>query len=144
MFEENVKKYLKLDNSIRITMEQLKDLKEKRKPYEEYILKYLEGADAPCINLADGKLIKNKAETLSPLKLEVIKDSIKEGIKNEGKDLANANDVKFNDVTEKIIELMNQKRGKSSRTNLKRTFVRKNNNKNKNNKNDDKNEDNKQ
>ena len=89
-------------------------------------------------------MIKNKAETLSPLKLEVIKDSIKEGIKNEGKDLANANDVKFNDVTEKIIELMNQKRGKSSRTNLKRTFVRKNNNKNKNNKNDDKNEDNKQ
>ena len=37
VFEENVKKYLKLDNSIRITMEQLKDLKEKRKPYEEYI-----------------------------------------------------------------------------------------------------------
>lgn len=121
--KESILRFLKCDDLIRMKKEELKELQDQRKPYEEFILSYLEKKDQPFINVKSGKLIKNKSETTAPLKLDIIKESIKEGIKNE-KDMTKLNDVKCNDVTEKIIELMNTKRGKSTRTHLKRTFVK--------------------
>jgi hypothetical protein len=122
-FKENVVKFVKLDDLIRQKQDEIKGLKENKKPYEDFILGYLQNKDAPFVNIKSGKLIKNKSESKAPLKLEIIKESIAEGIKNE-KNLTSINEVKCNDITEKIIDLMNQKRGKSCRTNLKRTFVR--------------------
>lgn len=123
-FKENVVKFVKMDDLIRQKMEELKELKDQKKPYEEYILGYLEKKDAPFVNIKTGKLIKNKSETKSPLKLEIIKESIVEGIKGEN-NIGAINDIKCNDISDKIIELMNSKRGKNSRTNLKRTFLKK-------------------
>jgi len=122
-FKENVVKFVKMDDLIRIKMEEIKELKEQKKPYEEYILGFLEKKDAPFVNIKTGKLIRNKSETKTPLKLDIIKESIVEGIKSEN-NMEAASDTKYNDITEKIIELMNSKRVKTTRTNLKRTFVR--------------------
>lgn len=122
-FKEKVTLYAKIDDMIRAKQDELKSLKEQRKPYEEYILSYLEKKDIPCVNIASGKLIKNKAESTAALKLDIIKESIIEGIKSE-KDLSNPNEVKCRDVSEKIIDIMNNKRQKTIRVNLKRTFHR--------------------
>ena len=122
-FKQKVILYTKIDDLIREKAEELKELKDKRKPHEEYILNYLDKKDIPSVNLKSGKLIKNKAESTSPIKLDIIKDSIIECIKQED-DLSSPNDIKCKDVSDKIIELMNSKRTKTTRMALKRTFAR--------------------
>jgi len=127
-FKENVLRFVKTDDLIRQKMEEIKELKNQKRPFEDFILGYLENKNAPFVNIKTGKLIKNKSETKAPLKLNTIKESIFEGIKGE-QNIGAVNDIKCNDISDKIIELMEQKRGKNTRTNLKRTFVKKKANK---------------
>lgn len=126
-FKEKVIMYIKCDDLIRSKMEEIKELKEKKKPCEEYIIKYLDRKDSPYVKVKDGKLIKNKSETKGALKTDIIKDAIQEGIKDEKLNEINA--VKTADITAKIMDLMENKRIKNVRVNLKRTFVRKENEK---------------
>ena len=124
-FKEKVITYLKCDDLIRKKMEEVKELKGKKKPCEEYIIKYLENKDSPFVKVKDGKLIKNKAESKGSLKVDLIKEAIMEGIKGEK---LSADEVKSNDITIKIMEIMENKRAKTVHVNLKRTFQRNENN----------------
>lgn len=109
-FKEQVIRYVKFDDLIKKKNEEIKELKSKRKPCEEYILKYLDREDISCIDINDGKLRKNKSETKVPLTYDQIKDSI-------GKKVV---DPKI--VTD-ILKLMDE-RPKKVNVNLKRTMNR--------------------
>ena len=130
-FKEKVIAYKKYDDVIRQKMDEIKELKSKRKPCEEFIIKYLESKNAPFVNIKDGKLIKNKSESKGSLKAELIKEAILEGIKEEK--LPN-DDVKSNDITAKIMDIMDNKRSKTVNIKLRRTFNKKPKNNKQNNK----------
>ena len=82
-FQENVVKYVKYDDLIRKKQKEVQELKTKRKPCEDFILKYLEDIDETTIELNNGKLRKNKFETKVPINKDIIKDAIAEKIKDE-------------------------------------------------------------
>ncbi len=120
-FKEKIISYIKVDDLIRKKQEEIKELKDKKEEFEEYILKFMDKSDASFVNIPGGKLIKNQSETKAPLKIEIIKESIIEGIKKEK--LSESEEVNKK-VIDEIIELMETKRGKVNRINLKRTFER--------------------
>ena len=113
-FQETVIKFVKIDDIVRKKEKELKELKNQRKPYEKYILDYLETVNENVIDISTGKLRKNKFETKVPLTLDIMRNAIKEKVK----------DVK---VVEDIIKLMDTLRPKNVRINLKRTSNRDNN-----------------
>ncbi len=120
-FKEKIISFIKVDDLIRKKQEEIKELKDKKEEFEEYILKFMDKSEASFVNIPGGKLIKNQSESKAPLKIEVIKESIIEGIKKEK--LTDSDEVNKK-VIEEIIELMEIKRGKVNRINLKRTFER--------------------
>ena len=125
-FKDKVISYLKYDDLIRKMTEDMKELKNKRKDCEELIIDYLNKKDSPFVNVKSGKLIVNKTETKSSLKLDIIKDSILERIKEENIVGDNDDDnEKYIKITADILTLMEEKREKKTRINLKRSFNRK-------------------
>lgn len=118
-FKEKVITYIKCDDLIRQKMDEVKELKEKKKPCEDYIIKYLESKDAPFVKVKDGKLVKSRSESKGGLKAELIKDSIMEGIKGQK---LTADEIKSHDITAKIMDIMENKRTKTVRVALKRTI----------------------
>lgn len=124
-FKASVIAFIKLDDLIRERQEDIKELKEKKKPYEEYILTYLDKVGENVIEVQESKLRKNQSETKMPLKIDMIKDAIYETIKREK---LNESDDKCKEIVEQTIQLMETKRPLTVRTNLKRTFARGNDN----------------
>ncbi len=121
-FKDKVIKYVKVDDMIRKKMEEIKELKNQKKPCEEFIIRYLEKQDAGFVTVSGGKLVKNESESKAPLKTDMIKDAIKEGIQT--KKLVDPNDVSRCDkITEEILELMDKKRPINKKVNLKKTFA---------------------
>lgn len=120
-FKEKIINFIKVDDLIRKKQEEIKELREKKEDCEEYILKYMDKSEASFVNIPGGKLIKNQSETKAPLKIEIIKEAITEGIKKEK--LTESEEINKK-VLDDIIELMEVKRGKVNRINLKRTFER--------------------
>ncbi len=120
-FKEKIISYIKVDDLIRKKQEEIKELKDKKEENEEHILKYMDKNEASFVNIPGGKLIRNQSETKAPLKIEIIKEAITEGIKKEK--LTN-NDEINKKVLDEIIDIMENKRGKVNRINLKRTFER--------------------
>ena len=110
-FKEKVVKYVKIDDLIRKKEQEIRELKEQRKPCESFILEYLDKVGETTIELSSGKLRKNKSETKIPLSQEIIRDAISEKVKDD------------NEV-EAIIALMDTLRPKNVRVNLKRTNAR--------------------
>jgi len=121
-FKENVVKYIKCDDLIRKKKEEIKVLTNDKKPCEEFIMKYLDTKEATHVNVSGGKLVKNVSESRKALKVEIIKESILEGIKDEQ---INKEDIANNDIALKIIGIMDGKREKTIRVKLKRSFVKK-------------------
>ena len=113
-FQENVIKYVKLDDLIRKKNEDIRELKKKRKPCEEYILKYLDNEDINCIEINDGKLRKNKSETKVPLTYDKIKTAIGTKVTNAGiiKDILQVMDSRPKKVNVNIKRTMNRKKKK--------------------------------
>jgi hypothetical protein len=120
-FKEKIMHFIKIDDLIRKKQEEIKELKDKKEEAEEFILKFLDKNDANFVNIPGGKLIKNQSETKAPLKIEMIKEAIVEGIKKEK--LTDTEELNKK-LLEDIIEIMENKRGKVNRVNLKRTFER--------------------
>ena len=110
-FEEKVIKYVKLDNLIRKKNAEVKELKEQRKPCEEFILKYLDQIGQNTIDITGGKLRRNKSETKTSINNDVIKKSLTEKIKDP---LA----------VEEILKIMEANRPLKTSINLKRTNER--------------------
>ena len=109
-FQENVIKFVKLDDLIRKKQKEMNELKQQRKPCEEFILKYLDEIGESTVDISNGKLRKNKSETLTPLTKDIIKDSI----------LGKVGDPK---IADEILKQM-EKRPKKTNVNLKRTKKR--------------------
>lgn len=122
-FKDRVLSYIKIDDLIRLKTEEIKELKEKKKPCEEYIIRYLEKAKGDHINIIDGKLIKNETETKAPLKLDIIKDSIKEEMT---KQQIVVDPTKCDELINEMLERMEQKRPITKKVSIKRTFNKKN------------------
>lgn len=131
-FREKVKAYVVIDDAIRRKQDEIKELKTKKKPCEDYILRFLQKSQNNYIDIGAGKLIKNESETKAPLKIDIIKEAISEKTKNEK---IFDSDEKYNKFIESIMDLMDKKRPMQKRINLKRTFQKQVANKNINKKN---------
>ena len=118
-FVEVVKNWVKLDDEIRNYNDKIKDLKNERKEYEEYILEYMDKIKENVINITGGKIRKNKSNTKIPLKEESIQSALLEITKDS---------AKSTQMTKYIME----NRPSVERINLKRTRLRKSRKKKKN------------
>ncbi len=110
-FQENVIKYIKLDDAIKKKMDEIKELKTQRTPCEKEILKFLEDNDENVIDITDGKLRKNKSTTKQKLTEDIIKAAIAQYEKDPK-------------IVEEIIKAMDAKRPDVTHVNLKRTGKR--------------------
>jgi hypothetical protein len=110
-FEEKVIKFVKLDNLIRKKNTEIKELKEQRKPCEDFILKYLDQIGQNTIDITGGKLRRNKSETKKSINNDIIKKSLTEKIKDP---LA----------VDEILKIMEENRPLKTSINLKRTNER--------------------
>lgn len=110
-FQENVIKFVKIDDLIRKKTTELAELKSQKKPIETFILKYLDQVNETVVEITNGKLRKNKSETKSGLTVDIIKEAIEKKIKDPK-------------IVEEILKSMEDMRPKATRVNLKRTSVR--------------------
>lgn len=118
-FVEVVKNWVKLDDEIRNYNDKIKDLKNERKEYEEYILEYMDKINENVINITGGKIRKNKSNTKTPLKEESIKTALYEITKD-------------NEKSAQMTKYIMENRPSVERVNLKRTRLRKSRKKKKN------------
>lgn len=110
-FQENVIKFVKLDDLMRKKQQELSELREQKKPCEEYILKYLDSIDENVINITDGKLRKNKSETKTSINQDIIKKAISKKITDQK-------------LLDEILKEMEESRPTNTHVNLKRTGVK--------------------
>lgn len=111
-FVEVVKNWVKLDDEIRDYTSKLKELKNERKEFEEFILEYMSNINENVIEISDGKLRMNKSQTKTPIKEESIQNALFEITKDNEKSIQ---------MTKHIME----NRPSVERVNLKRTKFRK-------------------
>lgn len=128
-FLDKVIKYIKIDDLVRKKMEEHKEeikvLKTDKQELEGYIIQYLQKMEEQFINInGSGKLIKNESITKGALKVDTIKESLIENIQKEN--LITDND-KQNEFIANILNLIDTKRPRKTRTYLKRTFEKKKN-----------------
>lgn len=94
-FKENVIKYVGIDDIIRKKKSELKeievknkertvklkkeikDIEQKKIPYEKFVLHYLEQIGEDVIDISDGKLKKSKSERKGKITKKIIEDSLK-------------------------------------------------------------------
>jgi hypothetical protein len=112
-FKESLALYLKADNKKRDLAADMKKLNEEKKKHEKIILEFMGKQKTSTINVTgEGKLIRNKSETLVPLK----QDHIEKALAIKLKDPKRAKDL-----TQYILE----SRDTNERINLKRTLEKK-------------------
>ena len=110
-FQENVVKYVKIDDMIKKKQEELKELRKMKTPCEKNILKFLDDVDENVIDITDGKLRRNKSTTKQKLTEDIMKIAIGEYVKDPLQ-------------IEAILKAMDQKRPEVTHVNLKRTGKR--------------------
>lgn len=112
--KDKVKTYLKADDEIRELRNRIKQLNTLKAEVEPDILKHLERLGETRINITGGKLLINQYESKDGFKESIVKEALKEKIK----------DSKVIDV---IFEDINKKREGNTkiRRSLKRTYVAK-------------------
>ena len=72
-FQENVIKFVKLDDLMKKKQQEMGELREQKKPCEQFILKYLETINEEEVGITNGKLRKNKSETKAAMNQEALK-----------------------------------------------------------------------
>lgn len=107
-FQENVIKYVKLDDLMKKKQQEIAELREQSKPCKEYILKYLENIGEDEIGITNGKLKRNKSETKTALNQDVIKAALSKKIEDPS-------------VIEEIMKEMENSRQLNTKVNLSRT-----------------------
>lgn len=120
-FKEKVLTYLKIDDAIRKRQEEIKELREKKKPCEDFIIKFLEKAQSDHINVNGGELVKNEVERKGPLKIDIVREAISEGFKSD----KTMKDEKSHEMLALILNLVEHKRPIQRTVNIKRTFAKK-------------------
>jgi hypothetical protein len=84
-FDQYIKKWVSVDNQIRILNEKTKELKEERNSTEEVILKYVDtnGLKNATVNISDGKLKFGQTRQASPLTLKYVEACLAKCINNK-------------------------------------------------------------
>jgi len=83
--KEIVIKWLKLDDTIKNLLINIKDLKDEKKQYEEYILSYMTQVKGDIINTSKGNLRRYVSQTKTSIKQEHILSTIQEMTSDEEK-----------------------------------------------------------
>jgi hypothetical protein len=106
-FKKIVISWVELDDKIKLINAELKNIKDEKKQYEDFILSFMEKYNENMITLSNGSLKKNISQTKESIKEEMIQEAIQEYTK----DLEEAYSI-----TQKII----QKRQINEKVTLKR------------------------
>jgi len=106
-FKNMVIQYIKSDDKIREHQEQIKNLRNKKKEAEDFILRDLENYDEKAIAVGGSLLRKNEHESKSALKQDIIKETLM-------KKIGDAVEV------QKLINMMEENRKITTRVSLKR------------------------
>jgi hypothetical protein len=87
-FEENIKKWVALDNQLKNLADQTKKLREDKNSAEDMILSYVEtqGLKNATVNITNGKLRFTETKQTAPLTLKYVEDCL-------GKCIGNATQV---------------------------------------------------
>lgn len=111
VFKEMVINWVKIDDKIRVIGDELKELKNEKKQFEEYILGVMEKMEEDTVTLSNGLLKRNVSQSKGSIKEELIQEAINEITKDADKAY---------EMTQYII----QKRPVSEKVALKRTIRR--------------------
>ena len=106
-YKEMVKSWLEADEKINSFTKALKDLKDEKKQYENYIIEYMDDNNNLEIAIADGKLKKTVQKSKAGFNEKVIISGLSEITKD---------DVKVKDIT----KIISQKRETKEKTFLKK------------------------
>ena len=106
-YKEMVKSWLDADEKINSFMKALKDLKDEKKQYENYIIEYMEENNNSEITITDGKLKKTLQKSKAGFNEKVIISALSEITKDE---------IKAKDIT----KVISQKRETKEKTFLKK------------------------
>ena len=106
-YKEMVKSWLDADEKINSFTKALKDLKDEKKQYENYIIEYMDDNNNLEISIADGKLKKTVQKSKSGFNEKVIISGLSEITKDE---------IKVKDIT----KIISQKRETKEKTFLKK------------------------
>jgi len=85
--EENIKKWVSLDNQLKTLTEKTKELRDARSTTEELILDYVETKQMnnATINISDGRLRFVSTKQTAPLTLKYVEECLMQCIGNEEK-----------------------------------------------------------
>jgi len=85
-FEENIKKWVSLDNQLKSINEKVKKMRDDKNSTEEIIMNYVEQNEIKnaTINISDGKLRFTTTKQTPPLTLKYVEDCLMKTINNEG------------------------------------------------------------
>ena len=84
-FEENIKKWVSLDNQLKTINEKVKQLRDDKNSTEEFIMNYVEQNEIKnaTINISDGKLRFTTTKQTPPLTLKYVEECLMKCIGNE-------------------------------------------------------------
>ena len=84
-FENNIKKWVSLDNQIKSMNDKIKNMRDEKNSTEESILEYIETNNLKnaTINISDGKLRFTTTKQTSPLTLKYIEECLLKCISSE-------------------------------------------------------------
>jgi len=85
MFKEMVLTWLKLDDKIKAISEEVKELKNEKKQFEDQIIQVMTNKNEDIINFSTGKLKKNVLQSKGALKEDIIQEAITELTKDVDK-----------------------------------------------------------
>ena len=83
--EENIKKWVSIDNQLKTVNDKAKELREMKNNAEEFILEYVETKKMTnaTVNISDGKLRFVSTKQTAPLTLKYVEECLSNCIKNE-------------------------------------------------------------
>jgi len=108
-FKEIVIAWVGLDDQLRKLSEKMRDIRNEKKQFEEYILEFMEKCDEDTVTLHNGLLKRNVAQAKGSLKEDVIQEAIREIMKD-------------NEKAFEMTQMIMDKRPITERVSLKRTI----------------------
>ncbi len=123
-FKKKVIKYIEHDDDIKELQKKIKEIKAKKESKEEFILESLDKLNTTVIEVKGSKLIKNKSESKSAIKPEIITKTLEELLSDHEtvkKWVDIDTEKKLKKAVEKIMEKMESKRTITEKVSLKRT-----------------------
>jgi hypothetical protein len=84
-FEDNIKKWVQLDNQLKLVNDKVKEIKQEKDTIEEEIIQYVDTnhLNNATAKISGGKLKFVETKQSSPLTLKYIKECLNECIENE-------------------------------------------------------------